>query len=1363
VADPLTSLHDYLTKASPPIALSSAYITAAGATPVAGLDDALAKAFRLAKGTGLAVDFDPSSGVQPIDGDHFLVTGASFSFLGYDKSKCAARLRFRWDGTAIQVLVEVALSGWVFTSTFPSMVGFPFNLLSFDTPTFVFTTEKTSWDWVGGATLALDEQGQHFAGTLTVPDEFEPIFSLVKDMPSLPEVIVEGTAEVDQVTILNPPDPNVPADAPAVLYPQLNVRGTVPKQVEAFVFKAGNPGVGLLVPAPVDINAGDELDDELGEVPLEAGEPEVVYDQTPQLFFVATVSVGSGDRRVDLDLRATLPATSGLFQFALVVDPGSPVKLTPAGAIELVAGGSSSFMSIVPGPLQQLLSRVGLQGAVLSGTIQPQITLSSISMSIGSEPGALPLFADPTNGQVFQLDSFQVDWTILDPVGKLPHPTLVDVSAEFHIWKSVFSGPFQVSIDQDLRIDGRYRDKVSFTKLVSAITMNAIQVPAGLAIDFSDFHVQIDPTSKSYSLACTLDVDVNFIQVDGKSLLTIQDMELTLAASTPTAKANGNGKPATTYRGGIAGFLAVGPLAADVSAQYDGTASPPLWTLDASLAAPLELSALVTQFFRAYDLPTNILPGTIIVNNFSFDAEIPSTTKSLPAADDGAGSKYGLDGTMTWDLTKQAGFSLATTVGLQYDGIRTGDKFSGSVVGKVHLATFGTDIEVGYRFAPAAKDALDLGKLEAAANASGESQTIWIAWEGIRGEYSIDGKTLTLSLAGWSAGRVIQSLVQTAGDPYFTLDPPWDFLNQISLDGLKLIWDFNPGVTDRLSASYTLSSPIELGFLKIDGLSFMRKAGQVNLAISGSTTIKSLDGPLFDPKQGQDVKNLPAVPGQGSKYFDLLLLMLGQRIAIKDPGQFDSTKAVIDALEKVPASNTGKNPIDPSGSGHLEPYYDPSSDWLIAAHFGLLQVGSVYTFECMFVFNDPDLYGARLAANGDKAKVLDGLVIDVLYKKVTDDVGVYQIEFTFPKAIRQIDFGAFAITLPTIGVQIYTNGDFLFDFGFPYNLDFSRSFGLQAIILGVPVLGAAGFYFGRLSIGAAAGLPQSTPGRELIGSFSPAIVFGVGIQVGVGRTFEKGPLSCGFSITVFGIVEGVIAAWHPPNDSTELATSGAGGSLMGDYFFRLQGTFGIIGKLYGSVDFGIVKASVNLTVTLSAQITYETFKDIELSATASVSVSVSIKINLGLFSISISFSFSTSITAELTITVGDHDPPWYPKSGSLTASRAQRFVELMAAPLEPPKPRTVTPENPATINLHPAPQFTVLSPDGSTLAAEEGAFVFLVATDAPVAHSDANSGGSSFESLCSALLPWVVDAMSNTGGTTVKLSDASKDIVTKHD
>ena len=156
------------------------------------------------------------------------------------------------------------------------------------------------------------------------------------------------------------------------------------------------------------------------------------------------------------------------------------------------------------------------------------------------------------------------------------------------------------------------------------------------------------------------------------------------------------------------------------------------------------------------------------------------------------------------------------------------------------------------------------------------------------------------------------------------------------------------------------------------------------------------------------------------------------------------------------------------GSGNSLLAFDENSNWLIATDLGILNVGTdenpVFTVELQAVFNDPNLYGLRIAMAGDKAKVLAGLDFEILYKKISDSVGLYQLNLTLPDALRYLQFGAVNVTLPSIGIQIYTNGDFLIDLGFPYNNDFTRSFTVQAIVPpGIPAMGSGGFYFGKLS------------------------------------------------------------------------------------------------------------------------------------------------------------------------------------------------------------------------------------------------------------------------------------------------------------
>jgi LysM repeat protein len=297
-----------------------------------------------------------------------------------------------------------------------------------------------------------------------------------------------------------------------------------------------------------------------------------------------------------------------------------------------------------------------------------------------------------------------------------------------------------------------------------------------------------------------------------------------------------------------------------------------------------------------------------------------------------------------------------------------------------------------------------------------------------------------------------------------------------------------------------------------------------------------------------------------------------------------------------------------------------------------------YFINLQVVFNDPRLYGLRIALDGSAAKIFKGLDFQIMYRQVSDTVGVYQAEITLPDVMRHLSIGVYSITLPVFGIAVYTNGDFMLDVGFPWNEDFSRSFTIEGIIYpGIPVLGSAGFYFGKLSSATTNRVPQATNG-----TFNPVIVFGFGLQVGFGKSVNYGILSAGFSLTLVGILEGVIAKWNP-----YAVTAGGGNDVtqvQGAYYFWLRGTVGIIGKLYGSVDFAIVKANVNVTIKLLLQLTYESFVSITITVIASVDVAVSVKIDLGLFSISIDFSFSMRLKESFSLKT-DTNAPWIVDSG----------------------------------------------------------------------------------------------------------------------
>ena len=78
----------------------------------------------------------------------------------------------------------------------------------------------------------------------------------------------------------------------------------------------------------------------------------------------------------------------------------------------------------------------------------------------------------------------------------------------------------------------------------------------------------------------------------------------------------------------------------------------------------------------------------------------------------------------------------------------------------------------------------------------------------------------------------------------------------------------------------------------------------------------------------------------------------------------------------------------------------------------------------------------------------------------------------------------------------------------------------------------------------------------------------------MGKEIDKGVFKAGISITIVGIIEGVIAKWNP--NTPALSSGEEKNDIQDSYYFWLQGTLGIVGKLFGSVDFGVVKAEQSM-------------------------------------------------------------------------------------------------------------------------------------------------------------------------------------------
>lgn len=616
------------------------------------------------------------------------------------------------------------------------------------------------------------------------------------------------------------------------------------------------------------------------------------------------------------------------------------------------------------------------------------------------------------------------------------------------------------------------------------------------------------------------------------------------------------------------------------------------------------------------------------------------------------------------------------------------------------------------------------------------------------GDFGIGGVPLRLSatfgaehtvfeakLGDLSLGDIVRQVVRLAIPSLdFKLHPPWDVLNSINLRDLTFKLDTTEG---RVGFTYE-HLDIDLTFLRLDVLELWYtaypKAGKtrtVDVKLYGRFLDRVYDFPNHPLSWDLLTQPPPTVPSGKPKVFDLEYLGLGQHVTLRDPDALTTMKGIIDGLmgsyEEVPDD---ANPLDSLPA--LK--FDASSGWLIGTRFSVLD-----TVKLSAIFNDPVMYGIRVELSGERAKAFDGLEFEILYRKVTDQIGVYHTELALPDSMRQLEFGAASITLPVVVLDIYTNGNFLVDLGFPYNLDFSRSFTIQAFIGPVPVIGAGGIYFGALTGETAPDLPRIINGR-----FAPVIEFGLGLQLGVGKTFNKGILKAGIVIAVEGLLEGTLAFFEP-KDPTLPKTS----------YYRIRGTIALVGHIYGEVNFAIIKARVDVYAYASVSATMEAFEVTVLVLEAGVSIALSIKVVF--FSIRLSFS----ATVRESIAIGrPSTPPWILDSGQPVPHRLERpvafrrfatrlrmdetFAAIHREGLTWTGMRLVGEVR--TLDLYVQPMVTVGlrrdRPESKVPTDDDGAAVQLVAL-LFVAHGDPDSadGAASFDDLARAGLLWALETV----------------------
>lgn len=905
-------------------------------------------------------------------------------------------------------------------------------------------------------------------------------------------------------------------------------------------------------------------------------------------------------------------------------------------------------------------------------------------------------------------------------------------------------------------------------------------VTLDLAANVSALSMSVKPVDTPvYQVSGTLDTDWP-VSVSGTTVFTLTSLSMDV---------QGTG---TSPTGSISAQTRIFPDQSDISFELSVTADyqgDGVWTFSGELT---DGTIKVVDILREY-LPDGWVPGavpSIDINDFSAKIESNGSSDSknsyelggtvkiwnLPFADsinfestiEGKFGYKAKEGSNRLGLprlrTSPAAVPIRMEGGLRVVSARAvGDGASkagyyGEVAALINWANI--ELTLAYNFAPGVQ----------------QYQLTWGIFTGTLNSKKIDDVThwiteITFS-EGTTLGGMIETFISWATGSSFSLASPWNVLDNIPLSDFGLEFDITAGtVAFRVDIG-----PIELGFARLDAIKV--RYNNNNTKPSKNSVLVEIEGAFrwqdspSEPLSWDATKpeTTPTPPGNGNKYIDLRLLAMGQHVTADGFSSATTVQKAIACMSDLPEPTAGTIPPIT---------FDANSNWLIGTDFGVLRIDDgddkgQYVVTLQVVFNDPNLYGLRLALAGDAAKIFKGLDFQIMYRKISDNLGVYQSEIALPTIMRKFQAGAFTITLPVFSIQVYTNGDFQIDIGFPWQEDISRSFTVEAIVPpGIPLIGSGGFYFGKLSSASTNKVPA-----VINGTFNPVIVFGFGAQLGLGKSIEAGILSAGFSLTVFGIIEGVLAKWNPYNP-TESGNS-AVDQLQGEYYFSLSGTMGVIGLLYGSVNFAVVKAEVNVEIKLYVQIIFASYQDIPLSVVASVNVSARITMNLGIFKIHLSFSFSTRIKETFVITTS-HDAPWTlapsdsQHSARLTRPAWKRLRDmqprstpLRTVALTPIWDHLLKPEVPLSLTGYCAPGLTMAGDAATTLAQQLPCYVMSMFIDSvPSADQDAKSSiikaagaatDTPFEALSKLVAKWAVASIQTN---TCTPSEAGALIVTE--
>ncbi|HEU5101568.1 MAG TPA: hypothetical protein VFU22_21245, partial [Roseiflexaceae bacterium] len=1156
---------------------------------------------------------------------------------------------------------------WTFEDSFPNLAGFLsfdplnsgyrssyLNVLEFDKKRLILTSAPYT-DTEGQVEIEI-ERGLNFRGDLSLTGILEPL-ALICDSeePLLVSGLiisgepaaaddgasaeessseanggaearaesVEESAEGDEQSA---EEDGAPEEIAGVQ--PFHLRATFPLKLGVDAFRFKYPALTLYSglaeePAPEDVVAAPE---ELPAAPDQAGDAGAAPDQGDTIGTAADLVGAEPEKPIvaeaagasKLGLSATLEIGDHDVELFTEFRIGAPIDFIAIGARpDLTLPGLGDIAALagdsdMEGALPEALQDFGelTVDQIVAGFSISERSLANLTVDVSTK-AEWTIIPD-----IFTIQSLSLHWLISSPLNALRRQILTSIAGQLALGKD---DPVVLDVYAEFPeflIGGSLADGNTI-KLGALLQKFDIPAPDN-SLEITRLHVQANPKLKTFSIEAeiedvlTLDVDPLNLKVErlllaldyappNNTITLAGDVELLDIAWTLEAQ-----RRATTTKPAAP----VGPTTGNQPAPRPTTTSE--WTFAGQLAPgnQIRLPKLVEQFGAAR--------GTTITLPDGLDIGLTQLAFSV---DTGASKEYKFLGAFDWRYeTEEVHFNIRAGLtirswlhdgstplppGVQLPpgttqpsaGIRLRE---GEIVGAVALEEVGVDffknftIAAVYTFKPgnsAVGFRFRRGALEL--NALFSSQTL---------STGVKQMLFSVSFGPNTTFGTILTLMAQIIDPdiqEFSLDPPWDELNSTSLSGLKLVINLT---TKAVAIDYAINQSFFGGLVNIRKLTLTCMKGldgKNKLMIGLDASILGKTPPPWNAMNEAP----PTVPGKGSAIFDLDYLGIGQHVRIANIDQLQNITEIMNALRGsvVALPDTRTNPLKVA-----KLQFSSESGWLIGAQFALLD-----TIALAMIFNDPIVYGLKLKLSGAKAQQLAGLEFEILYRRISETVGVYHTELTLPEVMRQIQVGIVSLTLPVIALDIYTNGDFKIDLGFPWRGNFDRSFAINVLIF----MGAGGFYFNKLSAATATSVPK-IPAE--VGVFNPVIEFGLGLKIGVGRTFNKGPLKAEISITLQGVVQGVFA-WFNPNSRALLDKK--------TEYYMVKGGVAIVGRVWGTVDFEVIKVTIEVIARAMITFVVEAYRPTQITLSAEVSVKASIEI---LF-IEINFSFSLTISQSFTL------------------------------------------------------------------------------------------------------------------------------------